>query len=209
MGITLAGSKVSAWADQSGAGNDWAQGTDAWRPVYTAANANMRNKPTLAVTSAMIGLTRANFAQGLGAITVGVFYRRSVDSGAPRVFGVVSPSGGAFNMVNNSGTGFDASVVNTGTNTRRSSPDGINVNWSRITAFPIATAATDDPVTYSQGVAGGSAPSSTAVNGTIPAASWHIGYLFDGDIAEVFAYDRIITAAEAASLYAYQLARYG
>jgi hypothetical protein len=36
LGITLAGSKVSAWADQSGSGNDVAQAVDANRPLYVA-----------------------------------------------------------------------------------------------------------------------------------------------------------------------------
>jgi hypothetical protein len=37
FGITEAGSGVSVWADQSGNGNDFAQGTDANRPAHLAA----------------------------------------------------------------------------------------------------------------------------------------------------------------------------
>jgi hypothetical protein len=205
MGITSTPTKASAWADQSGAGNDWAQGTDAWRPVITASNANMGGVTTLAFTSAMIGLTRTNFAQGWTDATVAITYRRSVDTGAPRVFGVVSPSGGSFHLVNNSGSGFDASYINTGTNTRRSSPDGASTNFNRIAVIPIANAGADDPVVYTNGTAGGSVTSSTAANGTVPAASWNIGYLFDGDIAEVVAYDRLLSASEAALLAAYMI----
>lgn len=36
MGITLVGSKVSAWADQSGQGHDLTQGTDAQRAEYVS-----------------------------------------------------------------------------------------------------------------------------------------------------------------------------
>lgn len=37
LGVTLAGSNVSAWADQSGQGNDAAQGTTADQPAYLAS----------------------------------------------------------------------------------------------------------------------------------------------------------------------------
>lgn len=209
MGITLAGSKVSAWADQSGTGYDFSQATDSFRPVYTTSNASMGNKPSLTFTSSTTGLERADVFLGYANVTVSVTYRKSVDAGAPRVFGVPSASGGNFNFISNSGLGLDVTQVNTGTNAVRSTPDGINVNWNRIAAVPCSTASTVDPTVYSQGVAGGSVISSTSVDGTVGAGTWNIGYILNGDITEVIAYNRLITAQEAASIYAYQLARYG
>lgn len=206
MGITSTPTKASAWADQSGAGNDWAQGTDAWRPAITSSNANMGGVTTLAFTSSNIGLTRTNFAQGLSDITIAITYRKAIAAGAPRVFGVISASGGSFNCICNSGVNaFDVGQINTGTNSVRTTPDDINTNYCRIATIPISTAATVDPVVYTNGVAGGSIASSTAVNGTIPAASWNIGYLFDGDVAEIVAYDRLLSAGEVSQLNAYMV----
>lgn len=47
LGVTLVGSKVSAWADQSGNGNHLAQSTDALRPTYVASVATRGNCPAV------------------------------------------------------------------------------------------------------------------------------------------------------------------
>lgn len=50
LGVTLNGSNVSAWADQSGTGDsnkNATQGTAAKQPLFTAANAALNNKPTI------------------------------------------------------------------------------------------------------------------------------------------------------------------
>lgn len=52
LGITLVGSKVSAWADQSGNGNHLSQSTDALRPAYVASVATRGNCPAVHTTGA-------------------------------------------------------------------------------------------------------------------------------------------------------------
>jgi hypothetical protein len=83
------------------------------------------------------------------------------------------------------------------------------VNYSRTAALDIANAASVDPVVYTNGVAGGSVLATAAANGSVGAGLWYVGYVFEGDITEVFAYDRVISATEASQIAAYMFARYG
>ena len=206
MGITLAGAKVSAWADQSGNGNDFTQGVDADRLTYTASDANFLNQPSLSGTAIAIGLARANFAQGLGVVTLGAYTRFSANTVPCIVHGDNAQSA---SIANNITSLFDANRLNGGLNKRRLSGAALNTNYSRIGVIPCSTASTDDPTLYTNGVAGGTVASSTATDAVIPANTWRIGVRMEGKIAEVFAYSRAITAAEAGDLHAYMLARYG
>ena len=206
MGITLAGAKVSAWADQSGNGNDFAQGVDADRLTYAATDADFLNQPSLSGTATAFGLTRANFAQGLGVVTLGVYTRFSANTVPCYAHGDNALSAG---IVNNITGLFDATRLNGGQNTRRLSGAALNTNYSRIAVIPCSTAAADDPTLYTNGVAGGAVAASTATNAVIPANTWRIGFRMEGKIAEVFAYNRALTAAEALQLHTYMLARYG
>lgn len=47
LGVTLNGSTVSAWADQSGNGRHWTQGTAANQPTFVASDARFAGKPSV------------------------------------------------------------------------------------------------------------------------------------------------------------------
>lgn len=51
MGITLNGGNVSAWADQSGNGNNATQGTAGQQPTFNAASSNFSGRPTVSGNS--------------------------------------------------------------------------------------------------------------------------------------------------------------
>lgn len=207
MGITLAGAKVSAWADQSGSANDFAQGTDADRLTYTASDADFLGQPSLAGTAVAAGLARFGFAAGLSTVTYGAYVRQTAGTGVCLLIGSFAT---ACPSIKNNGVGlFDADLVNGGVNIRRQSGTLLNVNYSRIGVIPCATAATEDPTIYSNGVSVGTIASSTAIDSAIPSAAMRVGYHLEGKIAEVFAYSRAITAAEALQLHTYMFARYG
>jgi len=58
LGITLNGSAVSAWADQSGRGNHLTQSTGANQPTYQSTDADFRGRPSLSFNGTAHRLVR-------------------------------------------------------------------------------------------------------------------------------------------------------
>ena len=103
LGVTTSGGLVTAWADQSGNGNNATDPGVGVRPALTASNSNFSNQSTVDFDGTDDFLT--------GAITIGsaswavyAVVRYTANSGAANAFGIVSfvPSGGANDNAANS-----------------------------------------------------------------------------------------------------------
>jgi hypothetical protein len=90
LGVTLNGGNVSAWADQSGAGNNFSQATPLNQPAFNAADAQYGTKPSVGFDGATstLGSTAAvsygNFTVFLaarGETSGGYFYTHDAVSG--------------------------------------------------------------------------------------------------------------------------------
>lgn len=64
LGVTNVGGKASVWADQSGAGRDFSQGTASSRPTITASDANFSGRQVLTFDGADDFMQTSAFAGG-------------------------------------------------------------------------------------------------------------------------------------------------
>lgn len=64
IGITLNGADVSDWADQSGVGNDAAQGTPGNQPLFNTSDANFNGQPSITFDGVSEWLGRATLIGG-------------------------------------------------------------------------------------------------------------------------------------------------
>ncbi len=217
LGITLAGSKVSAWADQSGNGNDFTQAVDARRPTFTASDANFNNQAVVTGSATTFLASAAPMGGGLAQTTVlAVFRDASAAIGLLLEAGPTFPTAGGLMVDLTGGANCDVYTYGaTGFGGRRAAAV-TNTKYHKAFVFDHANAATVPPVVYSQGaVEATSNIGATATNGNSAALTWNVmgrsggGASFEGAAAEFIAYNRALTAAEALQLYAYTSARYG
>lgn len=98
LGITLNGATVSAWADQSGRGTHFSQGTAANQPTFASADAGFGNKPSLVFdgTADYLATAAAAGAALPAGVTIVIACKRTASGAfAPMVsLGFHAPNGG-------------------------------------------------------------------------------------------------------------------
>jgi hypothetical protein len=93
-GITLVGSKVSAWADQSGNGNNLTQGTDANRPTFVSSQLN--GYGTVQFDGINDKMVSPSFTLAQPETIFIVYKNPSFDAGGYIFDGITGDSGGYF-----------------------------------------------------------------------------------------------------------------
>lgn len=203
LGITKDGSdKVSAWADQSGSGNHFAQGTGADQPLYVAGayagQPALRGDNTDKLTSAAAVGSGANntlFAVFTGAGAATSYVMAGVDGSTCAVLHRFSAAlvewfngGGADRYTFASGLFAGAPHVLTVAQSNGVSLQGW---WDGASSFgPVVPTTAFAGLRYVMGYAGGANASS-------------------GDMLEVVEYSRVLSAAERLQVERYLGARYG
>lgn len=202
LGVTLNGSTVSAWADQSGNGRHVTQGTAAAQPTLSTS-AGLGGRPSLSfdggdrlVSSAFDMSNTLSLFFVLGAVTA----RGMIAEHGLGTHWYVYSTGNAavfflsHNTFQNPVTTWAQANQQGAVVYDRSAAPVIRGNRAALT--PTSTA--------------GSAPAAGNVNAALAIGARTDGSLpHTGHIAEIFAYDRAVDAAEIALVEAYLLRRYG
>lgn len=214
LGITLNGSNVSAWADQSSSDADYTQGTAANQPAYItdgwSGQPVVRFDGTNDFLAATVGETERSAYHAFFAVSYDVanaarpiFSTRHITppaGGTNTYFGQAAVTGGKQQFFQD--TAVPANLQGSTT----------LVNGQRFVA-EFSCAGSGAGRALRKDGATDASDSATTTNTKLPAgqlgkdnpnASFH-----DGDLAEVIMYSRVLSAAEAATVRQYLGARYG
>jgi len=204
MGITLNGSNVSAWADQSGNGNHVTQATAVKQPTYVASDASYNGLPTVSFGGAQSMNTAAllpssPIAQPITMILAGQTHQ--------------SP-GGSF-LCEFSGTRFLFYYTTIGPDLRVFANgsellDNVNVaDQKHVYAAQFNGAASALYIDNSQtAAASGTVGAGSLTDLAVGSESGTANFL-TGKIAEVIVYNSVISPIQRSTLFAYLGSRYG
>ena len=198
LGVTLNGSNVSNWADQSGNGFDVQQSNPSFQPAFLASSTNYNNQPIVSPSGGrnLVRSTTPSNAQPATALFVGA----SSGPNGDVPFALGNASNGPFIEVNNAlllayaGASLSTSLAIT-------TP----------AAFYVEFNGTSGRACRNNWLTGGTSGNT----GTSALAGIGIGAASDGtfaatcDCAEFIVYSRILSAAEQSLLASYITSRYG
>ena len=212
-GVTLNGSNVSGWADQSGLGDaarNADQGTAARQPAFNAANASYGNRPTIDFTAANThylvnsGAWSASYAS---PYTVGVVGHTTASPA-----GAFAAASGDYNDLMTSTPANDKTRHVTGAagaNVVYTSRESITAGISVAVVAGASSKMYVRSKTAAQSLAGTPA-------GTMGAVAMNVGrrvigsaQYWNGPIAEVFVWSRALSNDEMGIVMDYAVARYG
>lgn len=214
MSISSTNGRISAWADQSGLGNNFTQATLANQPAWVASDSNLNGTPSLGpfnnTAGGISGLSYSGSTQYAGAHTVFFVTYQAAQTGSARyLWGAIAQSdvystnvSAFYRILSNaqdvqSGTAFAA-----GKHILRAT---FNVVGS-----PLSLADTKVTPDFSANVITSDSPAMLQANRSIGTynADMSNTYNYDGSIAELIGYNRILNAAEISTISSYLAARY-
>lgn len=204
MGITLNGSNVSAWADQSGTGDankNVVQANPALQPAFTAVDASYLNHPTLGFTGSQLlqsGTWAAPQAQPLTRLVVG----HGANDGTNNYF-MDNIAGTQCAIIASSSAGldlFDGSTL-TATGVTPSSPQAIVSIDNGASSKIYANAKT----VKNTGAAGAGQITGTTIGNFQGGGA----FALTGSVAEVAVWNGALTQAQIEQILNYAGVRYG
>jgi hypothetical protein len=208
LGITLNGSDVSQWDDQSGAGRHWTQGTAARQPVYNATGGPDGKPCVTGQTAEQHFLLISGYTRPAPATTPTVYWivaRQTGDSvanagiiyGGNYRLGVVTPvtvTQRGFRL--NAGTSVPASPGVTYTNN----------TWALLRATFLG--GTTDSLHVGSASATGLNAGNNATTGNLQLLGVGTTVNFEGDVAEVLCLNAEPSAGEISAMIGYVTAYY-
>lgn len=204
--VTLNGTTVSQWDDLSGNGHNVSQATAGIQPAYHASGGS-NGQPYLTFSTAIDSVLVGSPATPLTDATNWTIF--AVQQASSTTMSGVSVAVGSQTAVNGYALSTNGGTRNVLQQALKFCPDG-----AQTTAWEIWSAQGGTDVSLSvNGVAQALSGASNQIN--TPTAALRIGsrdvpdYYWDGGIAEVIIYDRILSASEIAQVTSYLGQRYG